>query len=86
VIKIIKHHRDGHGTVIQLQGRLDEEGLAELRAVVNACVGEPIAVDLSGLVSTDGAGREYLIGLRRSGAALYGGSLYITKLLEEAQP
>ncbi len=86
VIRISKQIRSDQTTLVQIHGRLDEHTLPELDGVLGVRDGSGLILDLSGLVSMDLIGRDRLVVLRDAGATLIGGSLYINKWLEEAQP
>jgi anti-anti-sigma regulatory factor len=68
--------------VIRVEGRLEADAGTELRALCDSLRGPDVTLDLAGLEWADGAGVEFLAGLRRRGWRLVGGSLYITTLLE----
>lgn len=69
--------------IIHIDGRLDAETLCELRRLADPISPASLSIDLTGLTSVDPKGRAYLIERRSAGARLSGGSLYITRLLEE---
>jgi anti-anti-sigma regulatory factor len=85
VIRLTKHQSLGNGVVIRIEGSLSGETVGELRDLIASEVRAGI-LDLSGLASLDAEGRALLLELRAHGHRLRGGSLYIKRLLEEAQP
>lgn len=86
VIKLTRHQAGERGAVIRVEGRLNAEGVEQLQSLIapDSQI-DPPALDITGLTSVDAVGRECLVSLRQSGARLIGGSLYINRLLEEAQ-
>jgi anti-anti-sigma regulatory factor len=85
VIRLTKHQSLGNGVVIRIEGSLSGETVGELRDLIASEV-RAGTLDLSGLASLDAQGRALLLELRGHGHRLRGGSLYIKRLLEEAQP
>lgn len=85
MIKLTTQQEPGQD-VLRLDGSLGAETVDELRRFLLAKNGEVLMLDLGGLTSLDGEGRSLLLGLRDAGHRLRGGSLYIRRLLEEAQP
>lgn len=86
MIKLTQRHPDERHTVIQVEGRLDSETVQELeRLVTGLNRSAQITLDLSGLTSLDQEGRGALLRLRNEGRRVLGASLYVDRLLEEAQ-
>lgn len=86
MIKLTQRHPDERHTVIQVEGRLDSETVPELeRLVTGVNCSAQITLDLSGLTSLDQEGRGALLRLRSAGRRVLGASLYVGRLLEEAQ-
>lgn len=75
---------DAEGAIVEVAGRLDADGAAELEAVMAALSGS-LRVDLGGLRSTDSAGVEALRTLRARGVSLTRMSTYHRLLLEGAE-
>jgi hypothetical protein len=71
----------GH-TVIEVDGQLAGEGVAELERVIRDAE-RPFLLNLGGLVSADDAGVELLRTLAKEGTALRDASPYIKLLLED---
>jgi hypothetical protein len=82
VIKLTAHTPGRGPSQIRVEGRLDAAGIASLRSRLDS-LPPGATLDLSGLTSIDREGAAFLIRLREAGVALRGGSLYITRLLEE---
>ena len=68
--------------VIQVDGRLDGDGVAELEKVCRDAK-QPVTLDLTHLQSADNAGVELLRTLAEEGAVLHGASPYIRLLLQD---
>jgi anti-anti-sigma regulatory factor len=68
---------------LQIEGRLDAEGVRALRDVVGTAP-TTLTIDLSGLTSIDHHGTAMLAALSDRGCRLQGGSLYVNRLLKEA--
>lgn len=83
MIKLTQHHPKRNETVIRVDGCLDAESVTEVQSLLTR-LRIPLTIDLAGLTRVDRAGLVYLLGLRDSGVRLQNGSLYISKLLEEA--
>jgi anti-anti-sigma regulatory factor len=72
--------------VVRLEGRLDSETVPELRAFLREAGEGSLTLELSGLASIDHDGLAALVSLRNAGYALQGGTLYVNRLLKEANP
>jgi anti-anti-sigma factor len=87
VIRLTRNQFNGKHTSIRVDGRLDGKTVNSLRAfVAELKAATPITLDLAGLASVDSDGLAALIALQAEGHELHGGSLYISRLLKEAQP
>jgi anti-anti-sigma regulatory factor len=82
VIKLTKHE-SADRVEVRIEGRLDIEAIRSLRAITEATPPSNLTLDLAGLTSVDPCGGTFLVGLRKSGVRLLGGSLYINHLLLE---
>ena len=71
---------EGSETTIRVEGRLDTEGVPELRREIGLAEGA-ITLDLSGLTSADTAGLQELSELSERGIKLRSASPYIRQLL-----
>ena len=84
MIKLTKHQPSEHEIVIRVDGRLDARALKDLQGLLGTSgATDAVSVELSGLTSVDPEGLAFLVGLRAAGCRLLGGSLYISRLLEE---
>jgi ABC-type transporter Mla MlaB component len=87
VIRLSKTKLGSGQIEVRVDGRLDAETVAALAAFIeNLTPAAQISFDLSGLASLDAAGVRALIELQIAGHRLKGGSLYVNRLLKEAQP
>ena len=71
-----------HGTVVQVDGLLAGDGVAELEWVLQRA-GRPAVLDLANLTSADDVGLATLRRLRAEGSRLVGVSPYVALLLAE---
>jgi anti-anti-sigma regulatory factor len=71
--------------LVQIDGRLEEEGLPELERTLAWLTG-PVRLELAGLTSVDGAGLDALRALRARGLSLHGASPYVALLLDPDGP
>jgi hypothetical protein len=76
---------EGGRNIIRVEGQLAAEDTSVLEAECRSA-GSPQRLDLSGLLSADGAGIELLRSLQAKGAELHGASPYIRRLLEQETP
>jgi len=78
-------HKSAGDTTLELEGKLAGEWVKEaLNTWTNqACSGCPITVDLSALVSIDGAGRRLLSEMHARGVHLISSTLLTRGLIEE---
>ena len=72
---------EGGRTLVRVEGELNAKETSVLEAECRSA-GFQLRLDLSGVVSADGAGLELLRTLQAEGAELYGASPYIRRLLE----
>jgi len=83
-MKLTTHRLTDRDVAIRIEGRLESRDLHDLETLIFRTPPDTrLVLDLSGLISLDDGGREFLVRMRRSGCHLRGGSLYITRLLEE---
>jgi anti-anti-sigma regulatory factor len=73
----ITSHLKGHRFVVRVDGTLDQNASALLRAEVERASTGPLVLDLSGLVTFDEAGLALLRVLAAAGARLEGASPYV---------
>lgn len=85
MIKLTTQREPGQD-VLRLDGSLGVETVGELRRFLREGSRGVFTLDLGGLTALDSEGRSLLLGLQGEGHRLRGGSLYIRRLLEEAQP
>ena len=78
----ISSRRDGTGTVVRIEGRLDATAVPALLAECRS-VGHPLRLDLSGLLSADADGVRALRALRDQATEFLGMSPYIRQLVFE---
>lgn len=76
---------EGGRTIIRVEGQLTARDTSLLEAECRSG-GFPRRLDLSGLLSADGAGIELLRSLQAEGAELHSASPYIRRLLEKETP
>lgn len=82
MIRITKEESAGHGVVFRVEGKLDAEGVRELKNLIASSGGRsPLAIDVSGVTSIHVEGSTFLKELRQSGCRLFGGSIYLNRLL-----
>ena len=74
---------EGSRTIIQVDGRLDAEGVPELEKVTRD-ESAALCLDLSGLRLADAEGIAALLRLQKAGAVIQGASPYFKLLLQEA--
>jgi len=74
---------EGSRTIIQVDGRLDAEGVPELEKVTRD-ESAALCLDLSGLRLADAEGIAALLRLQQAGAVIQGASPYFKLLLQEA--
>lgn len=86
MIKLTSTQPHGREPMIHIEGRLDTESVHQLEGCL-AGIGAPgrTTLDVSGLASLDATGRAALIRLQHAGHRIVGASLYIHRILEEAQ-
>ena len=77
----ITARRDATGHAVQIDGRLDADGVAELERLVTELAG-PVRLELAELRSADEAGVKALRTLRDRGTPLIGVSHYLRLLME----
>ncbi len=75
--------REGEALVIEIVGRLTEDGVVELHTLAQAAPG-PVTLDLRDLRFADAPGLRSLRELRAAGTTLTGVSPYLSLLLESA--
>ena len=75
----------GEASIIRIEGQLTADDTSALEAECRSA-GSPRRLDLSGLLSVDGAGIEMLRSLQAEGAELCGASPYIRQLMAEGAP
>ena len=83
-VRITAYH-GGNESTIRIEGRLDVDGVPDLRREVEVA-GGTIRLDLSGLTSADAGGVKALLELSESGARLRGATAYIRQLLDMVSP
>lgn len=76
---------EGGRTLVRVEGQLGAKDTSVLEAECRSA-GFPLRLDLSGVVSADGAGIELLRSLQAQGAELYGSTPYVRRLLEAETP
>lgn len=87
MVKLTRTDAGTEGIVVRVEGRLDAESAGELERVCG--LPSPVTLrrtlELSGLRSADRRGRAALARLREGGWSCRGASLYLSRLLEEAE-
>lgn len=82
MIRITKEQSAGNGVVFRVEGKLDAEGVRELKNLIaSSGARSPLAIDVSGVTSIQVEGSTFLKDLQRSGCRLFGGSMYLNRLL-----
>jgi anti-anti-sigma regulatory factor len=71
--------------VIRVDGQLDGRAVPDLERLAATTGPESLSIDLSGLTSLDAAARRALVALSQRGCLLRGASLYIARVLADAE-
>jgi hypothetical protein len=81
----ISTRKEREKTIIQIDGVLRDDGVAELEKVVGA-EKPPLVLDLSNLQNVDPPGAVVIITMNKNGVELLGASPYIQLLLDQFGP
>ncbi|MBX3379009.1 MAG: hypothetical protein KF805_02855 [Phycisphaeraceae bacterium] len=86
MFKLTTAKQESGDVEIRLEGRLDDSAVAALSQTLEQIgVHARVTLDLANVTALSDAARRFVSAVRGRGGKIKGGSLYITKLLGEAQ-